>query len=249
MPGLLVAQRLDRLARARETARASPSTCVVPAALDHRPVGLVAIHRDLHAAAARGDARSRRRRCAARRATARCASTYSSALGRRHVAAVEQRVDVELLAAGLRGARRASPRGDRGASGRCRRRAGRGSAPRRRCAPRATTCAATSRPRTARRSSIALLDELRALRRRSCRRRARCGRPRCCPCRRRSAGRRRCRARASCVTADCLRAETSRVGVRASQTASASSLRAEADAVHDAHHHGPRNTGKGWKLA
>ena len=45
---------LDRFVRAREGA-AFAEDVAVPAALDHRPVGVVAVHRDVHASAARGD--------------------------------------------------------------------------------------------------------------------------------------------------------------------------------------------------
>ena len=50
-PGILVAKGLNRLGGARETP-ALTEHVMLPAALDHRPVGIVAVHRDEHAAAA-----------------------------------------------------------------------------------------------------------------------------------------------------------------------------------------------------
>ena len=52
---VLVAKGLYRLGRVRERA-ALAQNVVLPAALDHRPVGVVPVHGDEHAPAARGDA-------------------------------------------------------------------------------------------------------------------------------------------------------------------------------------------------
>jgi hypothetical protein len=51
---VLRVERLDRFARRGEPPT-FPAHVEVPAALDHRPLGLVAVHRDEHAAATRGD--------------------------------------------------------------------------------------------------------------------------------------------------------------------------------------------------
>ncbi|OQA26311.1 MAG: hypothetical protein BWY59_01432 [Verrucomicrobia bacterium ADurb.Bin345] len=52
---ILLPERLDRLSRAGEH-RPFPADVDIPPPLDHVPIGLVAVHRDLHAPAARRDA-------------------------------------------------------------------------------------------------------------------------------------------------------------------------------------------------
>jgi hypothetical protein len=97
--GLLAAEGLDRGQRRRELP-ALGEDVGPPAALDDAPVGLVAIHRHVHAAAARRDA-------GVDAGGAQLAQRLLDAIdverrrGRRHVATVEERVHVELPGAAL----------------------------------------------------------------------------------------------------------------------------------------------------